>query len=785
MRVLELSSREEAAAYGGKLFRRWGAQVVRVEPRDRRPAAQHLDIYLNSGKERLPLDLANGDDRRTLASIASGCDILITDHTPSEMDERGLPGLDSAAGPRVRVSITPFGRSGPYRDYQATPATLLALGGYTWLMGDRGRTPLTMPGNYPFYQAGTFAYLAALAALQSRPSSPVEIEVSVLECLAALHQFTDTMWLFGGHVRSRHGNRWENLCPTTLLPSEDGWYGVNILPNFWFSFAHMIGRPELATEGPLSTNAGRMEHEDEVEAIVQAALWNWPRKRIFKEGQESWRVPVGYAARLSDLLEDPHLTERSFWQRISAPGAEAKAPRTLLTPGSPFRVVDEGLPGEPSLLPAASAPVSRERLEPASPSITQAKATAPLTGIRVLDLTRIWSGPVATRILGDLGAEVIKIEAQTGRGAGRFPEGNPGERPWNRQPLFNKLNRNKKSIAIDLKAQKGREIFLDLVARSDVVIENFSARAMPGLGLSYEVLSGVNDQIVYLSMPAFGLFGPYRDYIGLGPSIEPITGMTALMGYSDQEPRVTSKAVTDPIAGVTAAAAVITALQRRAERGKGCLLDLSQHETGVALFGEHFIRTQLTGQEPVRLGNGHEEHAPHGVYRCRGDDEWIAIAVRSEGEWVRFCAALGVPELAADKRFQSHESRLENRAELDREIELRTFAREKRELEGSLQSRGIAAGAVLAPPEWLGDRHLHDRGFFVELTHREVGPTTWDGLPLLFNGRRGYEDWTAAPCLGEDNRSLLKTILGLSDVDIESLYAEGVLAESPPGSEDM
>jgi crotonobetainyl-CoA:carnitine CoA-transferase CaiB-like acyl-CoA transferase len=781
VRVLEVSPGDEAAAFCAKLFRRWGAAVTKVVPPHRAPAPRSLDIYLNSGKRRLFLDLRA--DRGEVEALAAEADVVVTDYAPSVVEELGLLDL---GGPRtVSVSITPFGLSGPYRDYAATPATLLALGGYTFLMGDPGRAPLTMPGNYVHYQAGTYAYTAALAAHLG--GAAPRIEVSMLECLASLHQFTDTMWLFGGQVRSRHGNRWENLCPTTLLQCHDGWYGVNILQNFWFPFAHMIGRPDIASEGELSTNLGRMERQDEVEEMITRALWDMPRKTIFKEGQETWRVPVGYAASLHDLLEDPHLNARGFWRPIAV--EEGGKRRTVLTPGSPFRLVDEGLPHEPGPLeePAAEAPA-----QPPAPAGAAATAR-PLAGVRILDLTRIWSGPLATRILGDLGAEVIKVESRDGRGGGGGPAGVPtraaggaaptapdavAAKPWNSQPLFNKLNRNKKSIAIDLKAPRGREIFLDLVKVSDVVIENFSARAMRGLGLSYEEMRAVNPQVIYVAMQAFGQFGPYRDYVGLGPSIEPITGMTALMGYSDEEPRVTSKALTDAIAGTAGAAAVVTALRRRQERGIGCLVDLSQHETGIAYLGEHFLEAQLSGEEPHRLGNAHPAFAPHGVYRCRGDDQWIAIAVQSDADWQALCAELALG-LAADHALRDVAARRARCGEIDAAIERATRGRDKRELERALQERGVAAGAVLSAPEYLTDPHLEARGYFVDLVHKETGAARWDGSPLLFDGARGYEDWSAAPCLGEDNRALLRALIGLSEAELDALYVAGVLAEEP------
>ncbi|MDA0366659.1 MAG: CoA transferase, partial [Chloroflexi bacterium] len=353
------------------------------------------------------------------------------------------------------------------------------------------------------------------------------------------------------------------------------------------------------------------------------------------------------------------------------------------------------------------------------------------------------------------------------------------ERPWNRQPLFNKLNRNKQSVAIDLKTTAGHDAFLALVRESDVVIENFSARAMPGLGLGYEALRAVKPDVIYIGMPSFGMDGPYRDYVGLGPSIEPTTGLTALMGYGPHEPRVTAKAISDAIGGTNAAVAVLVALARRARTGEGASIDLSQQECGIAFLGEHVIERQLSGHEPERRGNAHRTYAPHGVYRCAGADEWIAIAARDDAEWAALDTASG-RGWAADPRFATLEARRAHGVELDAAIEQWTCAEDKRALMSALQARGVPAGAVLATPEWTSDPHLVERGYFAELLHPEAGAERWDGSPVRFDGRRGYDRWLPAPLLGGDNDAVLRKVAGFTTEYIRQLAASGVIADRPP-----
>lgn len=413
-------------------------------------------------------------------------------------------------------------------------------------------------------------------------------------------------------------------------------------------------------------------------------------------------------------------------------------------------------------------------------------AAGPLSGVRIIDLTRGWAGPLATRILADLGAQVVKVEAATGRGPahvpkdgrGVYPDRDPGERPWNRQGSFNKLNRNKQSVVLDLKTAEGRELVLRLVAESDVVIENMSARVMPALGLDYQALREANERIIYVAMPGFGLSGPYRDWVAYGPSLEPVSGLTSVMGYGPSEARVTSKAVPDAIAGVTAAAAVVTALHSREEHGSGALVELSQHEGAIAMIGEYFVEQELSGRQPERPGNGDREYSPHGTYRCRGDDEWIVIAARDQAEWQALCDVAG-RGWRDDARFATVDGRREHRLDLDTLIEAWTCDEDKLQLTERLQAAGVPAGAVLSAPELLADRQLRERGFFVAIDHPDAGSVRYPGTPIVFDGRRA-DDWRPAPGLGEHNDAILVGLLGLSPDELRGLRARSIIADHPP-----
>ena len=407
-------------------------------------------------------------------------------------------------------------------------------------------------------------------------------------------------------------------------------------------------------------------------------------------------------------------------------------------------------------------------------------AAGPLQGVRILDFTHVWAGPLATRILGDLGAEIIKVEAPWARGLASQSNARlsaDGEDHWNRQGVTNKLNRNKLGLCLDSKTDDGHEILIDLVKQCDVVIENFSARAMTSMGLGWDTLRAANPQLIYVAMPGYGVSGPNKEFVAFGPSVEPMCGLTSIMGYSPEEPRVTAMAVPDACGGVTAAAAVVTALNRRDETGTGGFVELALHEAAIVLFGEYFLLDQLDAAPP-RMGNAHADFIPHGVYRCAGDDDWIAIAVCTEQQWRAFASLVG-HGWAADGRFATLEARRQHHAELDAAIESWTVAFEKIALMERLQHAGVPAGALMVTPDFLADAQVKERQFFVEFEAEHIETKPFPGLPLTINGQRG-EGWNRAPKLGEHNRDILRDMLGMQDAEIDSLESAGVITNRPP-----
>ncbi len=406
-------------------------------------------------------------------------------------------------------------------------------------------------------------------------------------------------------------------------------------------------------------------------------------------------------------------------------------------------------------------------------------ADGPLRGIRILDLTHVWAGPLATRVLADLGATVVKIEGPLSRGPQNYRGGlsiggwiggaTPSE-PWNLNAVFVKLQRNKRSVAIDLKHHDGRETFLDLAREADVVIENFSARAMPELGLGYDDIAAVNPRIVYVAIPGYGKRGPYQDRVAFGPSVEGLSGLTNVMGYSAAEPRNTAMALMDPITSVNATAAVLDALRRRDRTGKGAYVEMSLHEGGVGYSGPWLIEHQLGGKiEPI--GNRHPGMAPHGVYPCAGDDAWIALACRNDGEWRALSGV--VDGLRSDADLAT---RLADHDGIDEAIARWTSLHSKNEAAVALQTAGIPAGPINVTPDMTSDPQVQSRGFFVPI---EPGPTPMPGNPINMAGI-GSDDWTPCPGLGDDNRAVLREWLGYDDARVAALEEAKVLVDKPP-----
>ena len=311
----------------------------------------------------------------------------------------------------------------------------------------------------------------------------------------------------------------------------------------------------------------------------------------------------------------------------------------------------------------------------------------PLKNYRVLDLSRIWAGPYCTKLFADMGAEIIKMESLSvydshrgpvspARGIAAYPDGEPGDEPWNRNGWFNCLHMSKYGVTLELTKNEGRRVFERLVSISDVVIENFRQGSLERLGYTYEELRKHRPDLIYVSMPAFGNTGPWKSYLGYGIGQEQLSGMAHMTGYRGEGPMKSGINHGDPITGSHAAGVLLAALRYRRKTGKGMFIDVSQQESSVALMGPEVLAYQMTGQEPERQGNRSGWYAPANSYPCVGDDRWVTIAATNEEQWQSLTEIMGIPSLSDDARFATVEQRRANHDELDEIISKWTISQE-------------------------------------------------------------------------------------------------------------
>jgi crotonobetainyl-CoA:carnitine CoA-transferase CaiB-like acyl-CoA transferase len=375
----------------------------------------------------------------------------------------------------------------------------------------------------------------------------------------------------------------------------------------------------------------------------------------------------------------------------------------------------------------------------------------------------VLAGPYATRILADFGAEVIKVQPLLPEAQDAFSKG-----------YYNTWNRNKLGVTLNLNKEEGVAIARRLVAISDAVVENFTPRVMANWGLDYENLKKIKPDLIMLSMSTMGSTGPMRDYVGFGPTVHAFSGLTYLTSFPGKPPLGPGYAHADHVAGLVAALALLSALEYRRRTGEGQHIDVSQVEAMASLLGNAVLEYTADGRAPEPSGNRSGEAAPHGIYHCRGDDRWCAIAVFDDKEWHRFCRVMGNPSWAQDSRFATSACRLENVAELDSRVEGWTTQHTAEEVMTWLQAAGIAAGVVQDARDLAGDPQLRSRGFFVELDHPEMGKTISDVVPIrLSASKAGYR--RAAPAVGRDNDYVYRELLGMSAGDMAALRERGII----------
>lgn len=782
-----------SAAYASKLMADLGAEVIKVEEpggdlaRQRGPfpnghgdpEQSGLFLYLNSNKHSVTLDLSREQDR--LADLVARADMLVHNYPPGQMAALGIDyARFRAINPRlVMCSLTPFGLTGPHKDYNAYELTIAHGGGWAWLSpGGSDRPdlpPLKAAGHQADFQIGTAAAAATLAAYTTalRTGLGEHIDLSGQAYIASFVDVSAPNYSYQELVATRLGKR--VLYPWDIFPCQDGLMFLVIgEEDQWQRLVALMGAPEWAGWEIFDGLANRSQNQDVLKMYLADWIKDWKVEELFRAGQER-RICFAPVFSMAQLATQDQLHARHFFVDVSHPKAgtltHLGAPYLLDTPWWEIRRPAPLLGEHNSQLGTKFK--ENGRPQPARPA---AGAQLPLAGIRVADFSWVWAGPFCALQLAHLGAEVIKVESHTRPDAARrllfYPKDmEPGV---NRCALFNQWGQGKKSLLLNLTDPKGIALAKELVSKSDVVLQNFATGVMDQLGLGYAELKRLKPDIVMASISGYGQTGPQRNYMAYGPAIPPLTGLSSITGYEGGPPQEVGMAYGDPTSGIHAAAAICAALAARERTGQGQHIDVSLWQSVAVLVAEGWMDYAMNKTQPARQGNRDPWMAPHNCYRCAGEDEWVTIACGTDKEWRSLCQAIGQTELATDRRFDTARARKANEEELDQIVTAWTEKRDKWAVTHLLQEVGVAAFPSMNGKDLIEDPHLNARGFFERLPHPEVGTRTHMGIPWrLANGSNGVR--SPAPLLGQDTDQVMRDVLGYSSEEIDRLKEEKVL----------
>ncbi len=763
-------------AYASKLLADLGARVILVEP----PHGSELRAWaamekawggpwahLSGGKESAaPADAAAA--RRLLRGLALAADVIILDERSHWRSE--LPGVLPERA--IRVELSPWGSDGPYAAWRGSEIATWAMGGYMFFTGDPDRSPLMLPGGQSELHAGVHAALAALTALRERRRSGhgQKIEVASLEANLSAHAWLVSSWIASGMPLNR--------TPHDFTRTRDGWaLFMQAVPNP--NVFLLIDQPERMKSVEINEidewRAQLPQLYDDVEVWAQ----DHDAVDVATLAQEL-RVACTPVLDAQGLDENVQLAARGWWEQ----GDDGEW-GTLRFPGPAYMM--SATPAERQGLPPTlgehTALLEEEfaEIEPPGPPPAMATTELPLAGMRVVELTSNWAGPIVGRHLGDLGADVIKLE-WAARPATRAlfmpgPTQDPQKYPYDRAMYFNLLNRNKRDLVVDLSTDEGKQIFMELMRETDVFVENNSARVMPNLGLGYETVRQVYPGIIYVSMSGFGATGPWRDWSAYGSNIEASSGLAAATGYHAEQVRRTPLFYADPVSGNHATIAILAALEHRDASGEGQYIDVALNEAGAGYFFESLMEYQTSGTVLRPNGNRDRRYAPQGAYRAMGDDSWIALSVQSDADWSALCRVIGRDDLLADSGLATLDGRCARHDELDAAINAWTSLREQYEASWELQRAGVSAAPILANWQMLHDPHIHARGFYHWVNHSAVGVYPYPSWPWRFS-RSKPSIRRAAPRFAEHNHEVLAQ-LGYDDEQIAELYALEITSDAP------
>jgi crotonobetainyl-CoA:carnitine CoA-transferase CaiB-like acyl-CoA transferase len=776
VRVAEFVSADSsiAAAYAGWLLARLGAEVTRLiaPPPETAPAPSNplrlaLEV-LADGKGGLPCP-----DRAALTALLTDYDVLLCDAPRSLEAIAGSLSSLREHQPRLVISIaTVLGLDGPYANFPACALDAQALSAVAWSLGEPDRTPLSLPPGIVEHQAGTMLAAGSLLALQVRDSrgNGRLVDIALADVLASYVAGNCRVYIHHGlrwHRGGRRASGSGGAYPYVILPCKDGEVCLfGRTREEWERLVQVMGSPAWAAEPRYQDlRAMGTQYPDEVDALMLPWLAQHTKAELEAIALAN-NLILSPIRNFAEVLQTPQFAQREFFVEGRA------ANHSVQTPALPFRVTESRSPNAPNLAAAllgGSAP-------PATPPVD-----SPLQGLRVLDFGWVWSAPWVGTILGELGAQVIKVEhgkrPDNLRLAGRvLRDGKKVEGPSKEMsPMYHQINHGKLGITLNLKEPRAVELLKRLAGISDLVVENMSPGSLERTHLGYDALREVNPRLVMLAMSAAGQFGPLADMRAYAPNMSSAAGLESLVGYRGEAPLgALSFGLGDPNASTHALVAVLAALRRARATGRGCYIDLSQIEALLGTLRPYLIDSQVHDrQSPVR-GNTHPEMAPHGIYPACEADAWLTLATPDEAAW-RALQVLANEAWARDSRFQSLAGRLAHTDDLDRAIAQWTATHPRDALVAILRAAGIASSPVLSVEEQWRDPHFAARG----IKHPVNIP--FYGEEDLFQAPWRFSDFApritaCGPSLGQHNDFVLGELLGLSGDEITALQQAGVVA---------
>ena len=810
-----------SAPFCAKLLAELGADVIKVEPptgdhsRQRgpfpndvsHPERSGLFLFANQGKRGVTLDMKADTGIGQLHRLLETADVLVENQPYAGLHKVGIsPKQLAERHPHlITVSISPYGRTGDYREYAGYDLQVNALSGMSFGTGHVHREPLTTPDQQAGFLAGVGGAYATIVALLARDGAEADgrgdvgqyIDVAdsgiIATLLTGYHLPT---FIYRGIAGSRSGNRMRlGLFPNCVLPCRDGHVCIDAPQMEQYQrFLNLLGNPDW-TDEPRYRDRRAMsdQYPEEAESLIAPWFMEHDKDEILQLCLEN-RIPCAPVLTTDEVMESAQLLSRRWFREIDHPQAgrlEYPGPAVRLH-GSPLKTTGPApMLGQHNNEVLDDLPTPSPSMGEGRVRVTSKNPPTALHGIRIVDLGSAWAGPMAGQLLADMGAEVIKVESRArmdGMRLGRpmIPIPDHGEDLaggdrglWPElQPVFHGLNRNKLSVTLNLRTEEGRATLRRLVLVSDVVLSNFSPGVLQRLGMDYNSLSKAKRDIIVAAMPAFGDTGPLSDMVAYAPIIQAMSGMMSLVGYPPEEgePLVgeLQAAWSDTVAAMCAALGVVAALRYRNRTGCGQYVEAAHLEGTAALLGVPMLQYQMTGEVPTPLGNDDPDFAPHNNYPCADEDAWVSIAVGSETEWRALVDVLGREELNTDPRFCEPSSRWQNRRALDTIVAEWTRGRTPEEATDLLQSAGVAAMPVMNIADQFADPHLNARDTYVEIDHPHVGAEMLYGVPWLFSKTPGSVR-RPAPLLGQHNDYVLTELLGMDDATVRRLSDEQVV----------